>query len=320
MKAVFLDFATVDCNDLDTRVLYEATPEWTLYPTSLPEEASARIGDAEVVVVNKCPLDRHTIESAPRLRLICVAATGTNHIDLAAAARRQIPVCNARDYATHSVVQHVFTLMLLLATRVDAYREDIRAGRWSEQGSFCLLHHPITALADLHLGIVGYGVLGKATAALARNLGMRVSVAGSLQEGAVPDPSRPPLEELLPELDIVSLHCPLTPTTYRWFHAERFARMRRGSWIINTARGGIIDSQDLADALRSGHLGGAGLDVLDIEPPPKDHPLLAHDIPNLVLTPHTAWAARSARQNVLNEVSANILAFRSGHPRHTVHP
>lgn len=320
MKGVFLDLNTVDRGDLDLEPLRAALPEWEFFRRTGPEEVAARIHEAEVVVTNKVLLGGDELASAPWLRLICAAATGTNNIDLATAAERAIPVCNARNYATDSVVQHVFALLLTLVTRMDDYRADIRAGRWSASDQFCLLDHPVRTLAGMHLGIVGFGVLGRATARIAEAFGMRVTVAGSLHPDAAGTDDRPPLDDLLPNLDALSLHCPLTQRTHNLIDRRRLARMAKGSLLINTARGGLVDPQALADSLRVGHLGGAGIDVLDPEPPPANHPLLAPDIPNLVLTPHTAWAARSARQNVLEEVRLNIEAFLAGTPRHVVTP
>jgi len=320
MKGVFLDLNTVDRGDLDLEPLRQALPAWEFFQRTAPGQIAERVRDAEVVVTNKVCIGADAVASAPALRLICTAATGTNNIDLAAAAARDIPVCNARNYATDSVVQHVFALLLNLVTRMDAYRADIRAGRWSESDQFCLLDHPIRTLAGMHLGIVGFGVLGQATARMAEAFGMRVTIAGSLRPDATGVDDRPPLDELLPQLDALSLHCPLTDRTRDLIDARRLALMPPGSLLINTARGGLVEPQALADSLRAGHLGGAGIDVLEPEPPPANHPLLATDIPNLVLTPHTAWAARSARQNVLEEVRANIAAFRAGTPRNVVTP
>lgn len=318
MKGVFLDLDTVDRDDLDLARLRSVLPEWEFHPRTQPGEIAARISDAAVVVTNKVVLDAAVLEAAAPLKLICAAATGTNNIDVQAAAAQGIVVCNARDYATDSVVQHVFTLLLTLVTRLDAYRADIRAGRWSESEQFCLLDHPIRTLAGMHLGIVGQGVLGQATGRLAEAFGMRVTFARSLRPDITDSTDRPNLDDLLPELDALSLHCPLTESTRNLVDRPRLARMRRGSLLINTARGGLVDPSALADSLRSGHLGGAGIDVLEPEPPRADHPLLAADIPNLVLTPHTAWAARQARQNVLDEVAANIAAWFEGNPRNVV--
>lgn len=320
MKGVFLDLNTVDRGDLDLEPLRQALPRWDFFQRTGPDEISSRVRDADVVVINKVIIDAETLASAPRLQLICAAATGTNNIDVAAAAERGIVVCNARNYATDSVVQHVFALLLTLVTRMDAYRDDVRAGRWSESDQFCLLDHPIRTLAGMHLGIVGFGVLGRATARIAEAFGMRVAVAGSLRPDAAGVDDRPPLDELLPRLDALSLHCPLTDRTRNLIDARRLARMPRGSLLINTARGGLVEPAALAASLRAGHLGGAGIDVLDPEPPPSGHPLLAPGIPNLVLTPHTAWAARGARQNVLEEVRANITGFLAGTPRNAVTP
>jgi glycerate dehydrogenase len=318
MRGVFLDLNTVDRGDLDLEPLRQALPHWDFFQRTVPEEIPERVRDAEVIVTNKVYLGPEAIASAPHLKLICAAATGTNNIDLAATSERGVPVCNARNYATDSVVQHVFALLLTLVTRMDAYRADIRAGRWSESDQFCLLDHPIRTLAGMHLGIVGFGVLGQAAGRMAEAFGMRVTVAGSLRPDAAGADDRPALDDLLPELDVLSLHCPLTERTEHLIDARRLARMSADSLLINTARGGLVEPNALAEALRSGHLGGAGIDVVDPEPPPANHPLLAPDIPNLVLTPHTAWAARSARQNVLQEVRANIEAFVAGAPRNVV--
>ncbi|WP_018993612.1 MULTISPECIES: D-2-hydroxyacid dehydrogenase [unclassified Thioalkalivibrio] len=318
---VFLDLSTVDRDDLDLTPLREALPEWDLHPRTDPDEIAARVASAEVVVTNKVVLDESLLATAANLRLVCAAATGTNNIDVAAANRAGITVSNARDYATDSVVQHVFALLLTLVTRLDDYRADIRAGHWSASDQFCLLDHPIQTLAGMRLGIIGHGVLGQATARVARAFGMQVQVAASLRK-AVPspadDPDRIPLPELLATSDVVSLHCPLSPETRHLIDDNALRQMPPGAILLNTARGGLVDPEALARHLRAGHLGGAGIDVLEPEPPPADHPLLAADIPNLVLTPHTAWAARSARQHVIEEVAANIRSFAQGQPRHAV--
>lgn len=318
MNGVFLDLVTVDRGDLDLDPLRATLSAWQFHSQSMPEDVSERIQEAHVVVTNKVRLGRNEIFSAADLKLICTAATGTNNVDLMAAAERGIPVCNARDYATDSVVQHVFALLLTLVTRLDAYRADIRAGKWSQSDQFCLLDHPIRSLATLHLGIVGSGVLGQATANIAQAFGMKVTFARSLRSNGSDPTNRPPLDALLPEIDVLSLHCPLTDASRNLLNAERLGRMRRGGILLNTARGGLVEPVALAEALRSGHLAGAGIDVLEPEPPPADHPLLAPDIPNLVLTPHTAWAAHLARQNVILEVARNIESFVAGTPRNVV--
>lgn len=320
-QGVFLDLATVDRDDLDLTPLRDALPQWDLHPRTEPEDIAARIANADVVVTNKVVLDESLLAAATNLKLVCAAATGTNNIDVATGRRLGITVSNARDYATDSVVQHVFAQLLTLVTRLDDYRADIRAGHWSASDQFCLLDHPIRTLAGMRLGIIGYGVLGQATARIARAFGMQVQVAASLRQGA-PSPAdagdRVPLPELLATSDVISLHCPLTPETRNLIDDAALRGMRPGAILINTARGGLVDPEALARHLRAGSLGGAGIDVLEPEPPPADHPLLAADLPNLVLTPHTAWAARNARQRVIEEIAANIRSFTNGQPRHVV--
>ncbi|WP_024327220.1 D-2-hydroxyacid dehydrogenase [Thioalkalivibrio sp. AKL19] len=315
-SGVFLDLNTVDRDDLDLTELRACLPDWTFHDRTRPDERAERIADAEVVITNKVELDADLLAAAPRLRLICAAATGFNNIDVAAARRQGIVVSNARDYATDSVVQHVFALLLTLVTRLDAYRTDIRAGRWSASDQFCLLDHTIGTVAGMRLGIIGWGVLGQATARVAEAFGMEVLVAESHDPVRSAQKDRVPLDRLLSQCDVISLHCPLTTATRHLINDAALQRMRPGSLLLNTARGGLVDPDALARHLRSGHLGGAGIDVLEPEPPPAEHPLLADDIPNLVLTPHTAWAARSARQRVIDEVTANIRGFASGQPRH----
>lgn len=257
---VFLDLSTVDRDDLDLTPLREALPEWDLHPRTDPDEISARIANAEVVVTNKVVLDDSLLAAASNLKLVCAAATGTNNIDVAAARRLGITVSNARDYATDSVVQHVFALLLTLVTRLDDYRADIRAGHWSASDQFCLLDHPIQTLAGMRLGIIGHGVLGQATARVARAFGMQVQVAASLRPGSpssADDADRIPLPELLATSDVVSLHCPLSPETRHLIDDDALRRMRPGAILLNTARGGLVDPEALARHLRAGSLGGA---------------------------------------------------------------
>lgn len=316
-RGVFLDLETVDRDDLDLTSLHAALPRWDVHAYTGPGDVAARVSGAHVVVTNKVMLDAAAIEAAPELRLICVAATGTNNVDLEAARARGITVSNVRDYATAAVTQHVFALILALTTRLGDYRRDVAAGRWQDSRQFCLLDHPIRELAGLTLGIIGYGVLGQGVARAARAFGLHVAVAESLVSPG-DDPDRVPLDRLLAESDIVSLHCPLTERTHHLLDAEALAAMKPDALLINTARGTIVDNAALARALREGIIGGAGIDVLEQEPPPEGHPLLAPDIPNLIVTPHIAWAAREARQRVIDQVVANIRAFNAGKPRNVV--
>ena len=310
MQGVFLDTETVNPEQLDFSAL-EALMSWTFHPFTAPAERIARLQGAEVVITNKVVLDADTLAACPSLKLICICATGTNNVDLAAARAQGITVCNVSGYARASVAQHTLTLMLSLATRWHDYDRDVKAGAWSQAAHFCLLHHPIMELAGKTLGVMGYGDLGREVARLAEALGMQVCVAESFQAHGGQS-GRVSLAELLPQADVLSLHCPLTPQTDKLVNAAFLAQMKPGALLINTARGSLIDEPALADALRSGHLGGAGLDVLSSEPPPADHPLLADDIPNLIITPHNAWGTRECRQRLLDGVVENIRQWQAG--------
>jgi glycerate dehydrogenase len=317
MKAVFLDYASIDSGDLDKSALADAHGLWEWHDATAVRDIASRIQHAEIVVSNKVPLNRDLLEQATGLKLICIAATGTDKIDLDAARDLGIQVSNVLGYATPAVVQHVFSMLLALTTRLIPYYHEIKSGAWQAQGNFCLLNHPITELSGKTLGIVGYGELGSAVAEVARCFGMEVLIAqrpGSNQ----PQPGRLFLNKLLSRVDVLSLHVPLAENTRNLIGREELAMMKAGAFLINTSRGGIVDETALAKALRQGQLGGAGLDVLAKEPPDDDNPLLSNDVPNLILTPHTAWASREARQRLLDEIAANILAFRAGESRNSV--
>jgi len=315
-QAVFLDLDSLTRDDIDLAPLEAAVPGWRLHAQTRPQEVLARVRDARIVVSNKVVLDAATLARARSLQLICVAATGTNNVDLAAAAEHGITVCNVRDYGTPSVAEHVFALMLSLRRRLLDYRLALGRGEWQRSSQFCLLDYPMAELQGATLGIVGHGVLGQAVARLGEAFGMRVRVAERPAE--TPRPGRVPLDDLLAEADVLSLHCPLTETTRNLIDAAALARMKPGALLINTARGGIVDETALLDALRSGHLGGAGIDVLATEPPTGPHPLLEADLPQLIVTPHVAWASREARQRLLDQIADNIRAFRAGTPRNVV--
>ena len=253
------------------------------------------------------------MQRTPTLKLIALAATGTNNVDLAAARELGIGVCNVRDYCTASVVQHVLGVMLLLTHKLREYDRLARSGAWQRGGQFCLLDFPIRELLGRKLGVVGHGVLGKGVAHAAHQaLGMEVLVAN--RPGGVRIPGRLDLAELLPQVDVLSLHCPLTPETKGMIGPSQLRAMRHDALLINTARGGLVDSSALAAALRAGTIGGAAIDVLPQEPPVDGNPLLDPEIPNLIVTPHIAWAARQARQRCLDEMAANIGDYlRGGH-------
>jgi glycerate dehydrogenase len=311
MTGVFLDRDSLDHDNLDFTSLLATLPQWQFHAETRPGQTAARIRDAEVVVSNKVMLDEATLQAAPRLKLIAIAATGTNNVDLAAAARRGIAVCNIRRYATPSVVQHVFALLLSLSRHLNDYQRAVQAGEWQHSDQFCLLDYPIRELGGLTLGIVGYGELGRAVAETAEQaFGMKVLIAQ--RPGGPAQPGRYPLHQLLPQLDVLSLHCPLTPGTRGLIGAAELALMKPDALLINAARGGIVDEAALAGALLAGRLGGAGIDVLGKEPPSADNPLLKQPIPNLIVTPHIAWASRQARQRLLEQLAENITAFIAG--------
>ena len=315
-RAVFLDHSSLDLGDLDLSALEQCFAELQLYPQSSKAEAIERLQGAQVAISNKVPLDAEVFAACPDLRLVLVAATGTNPFDLAAARAHGVAVCNCQGYGTPSVAQHTLMLLLALATRLPDYQQDVRAGRWQRSSQFCLLDHPIIELHGKTLGLLGHGELGSAVARLAEAFGMRV-LLGQLP-GRPPRADRLPLDELLPQVDALTLHCPLNRDTLNLIGARELSLMKATAFVINTARGGLINEQALADTLRAGHLGGAATDVLTQEPPQDDNPLLAADIPRLIITPHSAWGSREARQRIVGQLSENALAFFNGTPMRVV--
>lgn len=315
MKAVFLDYDTVSNGDLDESVLRAAVDELILCEIDEAKTAE-RIRDMEIVLLNKVELSRAELAAAPELKLIALAATGTDNIDLDAARDLGIAVCNVRGYCTASVVQHVWSLILSLTQHVSDYARLVRNGSWTRNETKTVLSQPIRELGGRIFGVVGWGELGRGAGRIAEAFGMQVVVAN--RPGAGPQPGRMELERLLAVADIVSLHCPLNDATRGLIGARELALMKSDALLINTARGALVDGGALKSALQSGRLGGAGIDVLAEEPPRIDEPLLDPDIPNLILTPHVAWAAREARQRCLDEVAANIRDFAAGGRRSRV--
>jgi glycerate dehydrogenase len=313
---VFLDVGSVDRNDLQLTELKTTLPSWQFYEKTVAEQVVERIQGAEVVISNKVPLTQKFLEQAPQLTLICVAATGTNNVDLNAAKKRGIVVCNVRDYATASVVQHVFTLILNLSTQFLSYHNRVLAGHWQKSEQFCLLDFPIHELACKTLGIIGYGVLGHAVAQAAKAFGMQVIIAD--HKGISPRPGRTEFAEVLKQSDVISLHCPLTDATKNLIGSEELSMMKPTALLINAARGGIVEEAALLNALKNGVIAGAGVDVLTTEPPVNGNPLLDYRQPNLIVTPHIAWASCESRQRLMDEVVANIRAFKEGKLRNTV--
>jgi glycerate dehydrogenase len=318
MKGVFLDLDTMAPADLDLAGLEGVLPEMRFYDRTAPEEVAERLRGVEVAVVQKVVLTGDLLKQADALRMICVAAAGTNNVDIKAAAELGIPVSNVRGYASDTVSQHVFALILALATSLCDYHDAVRGGRWQQSANFCFLDYPIRELSGMTLGIVGYGNLGQAVARIAEAFGMRVLVSQRI--GGEPQPGRVSLDELLERSDVVTLHCPLTEQTRNLIGREQLARMKNDALLINTARGGLVDEVALVEALHNGVIGGAGFDVLTTEPPVNGNPLLADDIPNLIVTPHVAWGSREARQRVIDECVLNIRAFLAGEARNPVLP
>jgi glycerate dehydrogenase len=311
MRAIFLDYATVSFNgDLDPTALRRAMADLELRDHTPQEAVADAARGSAAILVNKLRITREIMERVPALELIALAATGTNNIDLDAARERGVAVCNLRDYCTASVVQHVFGVLLLLTHKLREYDALVRAGAWQRGEQFCLLDYPIRELTGRKLGIVGYGTLGRGVARAAQAFGLEALVAN--RPGGERVPGRADLDELLAQVDVLSLHCPLSPATTGLIGARELGLMKPDAVLVNTARGALVDSQALADALRAGRLGGAAIDVLPQEPPVEGNPLLAGDIPNLIVTPHIAWAARDARQRCLDEMAANVEDFRRG--------
>ncbi len=323
MQAVFLDFATFGPADLDCSPLTGLLPGIRLHDDSPQMTLAGRLRDAEVVIVNKVVLDARILALAPQLKLICCAATGTDNVALDVARTRGIAVTNIRDYCAPSVTQHVFALMLALTQRLREYDRLLAGGAWAASRSFCLLDYPFHELRGRTLGVVGLGALGRSVAQVAQAFGMEVIAAqrpyaASAGGGQTHGIRRVAFTELLSSSHVVSLHCPLTAETRRLIDADALARMRRDALLINTARGALVDPAALLCALHDGAIAGAGIDVLEQEPPASDEALVAARLPNLIVTPHIAWAAREARERALAEIAANIEAYLSGTRRNRV--
>ncbi|MGX1173057.1 2-hydroxyacid dehydrogenase [Pseudomonas sp. R151218B TE3479] len=315
-RAVFLDHPSLDLGDLDLSPLRSCFGELQLFARTTPDQVIERLKGATVAITNKIVIDAQAMAASPELKLILISATGTNNVDLAAARHHGITVCNCQGYGTPSVAQHTLMLLLNLATRLADYQKAVGEGRWQQASQFCLLDYPIVELQGKTLGLLGHGELGSAVGRLAEAFGMRVLLAQIPGRPARPD--RLPLEQLLPQVDALTLHCPLNEHTRNFIGARELALLKPGAFVVNTARGGLIDEQALAEALRSGHLGGAATDVLSVEPPTQGNPLLAGDIPRLIVTPHNAWGSREARQRIVGQMSENAQGFFGGTARRVV--
>jgi glycerate dehydrogenase len=315
MKGVILDANSLGRGEVDLSPVTDLLDEWQVFGTTTSDITAQRVKGASVVLSNKIVLDEQLFVATPELKLVSIMATGTNNVDLSAARTYRIIVSNAVAYATPSVVQHSINLMLALATNITSYISDVRSGAWQQAGAFCMLDHPISELSGKILGIVGYGELGSNVAHVARAFGMEVLIAqrpGSNAQG------REPLDTLLPKVDYLSLHCPLTSETENLININSLAKMKKSAFLINTARGGLVNTADLLTALDSGVIAGAAIDVLNAEPPPPDDPMTNSGLSNLIVTPHNAWGAIESRQRLVQQMADNIQAFLSGDPLRVV--
>ena len=285
--------------------------EWVEHDETSPADVVSLLADADVAIVNKFPLRASELSQLPKLKLIAVAATGVDNIDLNYCREHGIGVCNTRNYAGHSLPEHVLTLMLALRRNLTSYREDVQQGKWQQVKQFCLLNAPIHDLHGTTLGIIGYGFLGQAVGQLARAIGMRLLVAErkrqqSLREG------RTAFVDVLERSDVLTLHCPLTDETLHLISEPELRTMKREALLINAARGGLVNESDLLKALRGGWIAGAAVDVLSKEPPSDGNVLLDAALPNLIVTPHIAWASFEAMQTLADQLVDNLEAFVRG--------
>jgi glycerate dehydrogenase len=317
-RVVFLDRDTLSP---ETRLREPAFPHrMQVFAKTAHGEVAGRIRDADIVITNKAPLKRDAIADAKNLRLVAVAATGTDVVDINACEERGITVVNIRNYAVNTVPEHTFALIFALRRSIVAYRDAVIRGRWQQAAQFCFFDYPIHDLTGCTLGIIGDGALGRSVADLGRAFGMRVLFAeykGSSGMG----PLYTRFDEVMRTSDIITLHCPLMPSTHNMISQREFALMERRPLLINTARGGLVDEEALVVAMDEGQISGAGFDVITQEPPPADHPLMKiAGRPNLILTPHVAWASQEAIQSLADQLIDNIEAFWSGDPRNVVSP
>ncbi|RDK02840.1 D-2-hydroxyacid dehydrogenase [Paraburkholderia lacunae] len=321
LRVVFLDRATISPQ---TKLKELPFPHvFELFDHTAAEQVSSRIRYADIVLTNKVRLTARDIADASNLKMIAVAATGTDHIDLQACVARGVVVSNIRNYAVQTVPEHTFALIFALRRSLTAYRDAVRAGRWFESGQFCFFDYPIRDLKGSTLGVIGDGVLGRAVAEIGRALGMRV-LFSAYKDRTDMGPLYTPFDELLQQSDVITLHCPLTAATRNLIAEPEFARIakgRRRPLIVNTARGGLVDEAALVAALKAGTISGAGFDVVTQEPLPEDHlfnEVLGH--PAFILTPHVAWASDEAIQCLADQLVENIVTFVEGRPAHVVTP
>jgi len=311
-KIVFLDSASIIADIRRPAFGHH----WQAYPATAVGQTVERLKDATVAITNKVQLQRETLEQLPKLKMVAVAATGVNNVDINCCRERGIVVSNIRNYSVHTVPEHVFMLMLALRRNLLAFRADVLNGAWQRSEQFCLFTHPVRDLYGSTLGLIGHGAIGKAVAQIAVAFGMKVLVAehkgvGDIRAGYTA------FDTVLQDSDVISLHLPLNEQTRNLIGTAEFNRMKPGALLINTARGGLVDEAALLNALQGGHI-GAGFDVLEKEPPTAGHPLLELNLPNFILTPHIAWSGRAAMQTLADQLIANIEAWAAGAPQNRV--
>lgn len=310
MKTVFLDYQTFS-KDSDLTSLQQVVDDLTLYATTSPEQVIPRCQNAEVVLSNKVLLNREILSQLPKLKLVCITATGINNIDIKAARALNIAVTNVGGYAKNSVAQYVFAQLLAYYSQIAHHNDNCQKGLWQQSDTFCLHGNGSIELAGKSIAIIGYGALGQKVAKIARAFDMKVLIA-ERPDAATIRPERMAFLAAIEQADIISLHCPQTLETQGIFNAKLFTRMKPSAILINTARGALINNEDLLNALNNEQIACAILDVLEQEPPPKDHILLAAQSSKLKITAHIAWASQQAQQTLLNLVAANISAFKQG--------
>lgn len=312
-KIVFLDRSSLQATIRRPRFAHD----WIDYEATKPTEVVARLTDATIAVVNKVRLSEDVLAQLPKLKLIAVAATGTDVIDAKACADRNIAITNVRGYAVHSLPEHVFAMILALRRNLRLHQAAVDAGRWSRSEHFCVFSGSMHDLSGSTLGLLGFGALGRSVATLGLAFGMKVIAFDhyQFQDANVGSAS---LDEVLAKSDVLSLHLPLTPSTRNVINKRKLAQMKPSAILINTARGGLVDEQALADALRAGDIAGAGIDVLSTEPPAADNPLISLSSLNLILTPHVAWASDEAMQALADQMIDNIEAFVAGQAKNLV--
>ncbi len=317
MKIVVLDGHTLNPGDLSWDAL-KALGTCDIHDRTPPDQVAARCAEADIVITNKALVPREVIVTLPKLRCIAVTATGFNIVDAAAARERGIPVSNVPLYGTRAVAQFTIALLLELCHRVGAHADSVRAGDWVKSADWCYARFPLLELDGLTFGVVGWGRIGRATAEIARAMGMKVIATSRSPKPPQDGVEFTDLDALFRHADVVSLHCPLTPETKNLVNAERLALMKSSAFLLNTSRGPLLDEAAVAAALNTGRLAAAGLDVLSTEPPKADNPLLTAR--NCLITPHQAWAAQAARARLMETTVANVKAFLAGTPQNVVNP